>query len=185
MASNINSDSIDALYPVAGQDNDSQGFRDNFTTIKNSFATAKTEITALQTNSAKLNEDNDFNGNKISEANMQANTEEVNNIGNITVSQNINWTDGHYQRLQAGGDLTLTLTSWPTSGVLGRMTLEITGDGTEREITFAASGGGGFRYDGDFPSPFAVTSSNTPLIVDLWTSNGGQVIYAKYLGTFS
>ena len=49
MASNINSDAIDALYPVAGQDNDSQGFRDNFSTIKNSLATAKTEITTLQT----------------------------------------------------------------------------------------------------------------------------------------
>ena len=34
MASNINSDAIDKDYPVAGQDNDSQGFRDNFNTIK-------------------------------------------------------------------------------------------------------------------------------------------------------
>ena len=31
--SNIDSTSIDATYPVAGQDNNSQGFRDNFNTI--------------------------------------------------------------------------------------------------------------------------------------------------------
>ena len=34
MASNIDNTSIDATYPIAGQDNDSQGFRDNFTVIK-------------------------------------------------------------------------------------------------------------------------------------------------------
>ena len=37
MASNINTTSIDADYPIAGQDNNSQGFRDNFGTIKNNF----------------------------------------------------------------------------------------------------------------------------------------------------
>ena len=34
MASNINTNTIDENYPVAGIDNDSQGFRDNFTSIK-------------------------------------------------------------------------------------------------------------------------------------------------------
>ena len=37
MASNIDNTSIDATYPIAGQDNDSQGFRNNFSTIKNNF----------------------------------------------------------------------------------------------------------------------------------------------------
>jgi len=34
MASSIVTTGIDATYPVAGQDNDSQGFRDNFSQIK-------------------------------------------------------------------------------------------------------------------------------------------------------
>ena len=34
MASSINPSNVDGTYPVAGQDNDSQGFRDNFTNIK-------------------------------------------------------------------------------------------------------------------------------------------------------
>jgi hypothetical protein len=37
MASQINFNIIDGTYPVAGQDNSSQGFRDNFTNIKNNF----------------------------------------------------------------------------------------------------------------------------------------------------
>ena len=49
MASNINSNNIDGTYPIAGQDNDSQGFRDNFTNIKTNFTNAKAEIEDLQT----------------------------------------------------------------------------------------------------------------------------------------
>jgi len=48
MASNINTTTIDTAYPVAGQDNDSQGFRDNFTNINDNFTEAKTEIEDLQ-----------------------------------------------------------------------------------------------------------------------------------------
>jgi hypothetical protein len=48
MASNINPNNINGNYPVAGQDNDSQGFRDNFTNISNNFSFAATEITGLQ-----------------------------------------------------------------------------------------------------------------------------------------
>ena len=50
MASKINPTNIDITYPIAGQDNDTQGFRDNFSTIKNNFLVAQTEISALQAN---------------------------------------------------------------------------------------------------------------------------------------
>ena len=37
MASNIVPGNVDGTFPVAGKDNSSQGFRDNFTAIKNNF----------------------------------------------------------------------------------------------------------------------------------------------------
>ena len=46
--SNINTNTIDATFPVPGINNSSQGFRDNFTSIKNNISTAGTEITDLQ-----------------------------------------------------------------------------------------------------------------------------------------
>ena len=49
MASSIVPGNIDGTFPIAGQDNSSQGFRDNFTATKNNFTTAKSEIEALQT----------------------------------------------------------------------------------------------------------------------------------------
>jgi len=54
MTSLIYPNNIDTTYPVAGQDNDTQGFRTNFTNIKNNLQTAKDEITALQGNVSTL-----------------------------------------------------------------------------------------------------------------------------------
>jgi len=48
MASNINFQNINAEYPIAGKDQSSQGFRDNFGVIKSSLNVAKTEIESLQ-----------------------------------------------------------------------------------------------------------------------------------------
>ena len=50
MSSSINPNNIDGNFPVAGQPNNTQGFRDNFTNIKTNFATAATEITDLENN---------------------------------------------------------------------------------------------------------------------------------------
>ena len=68
MASNIVPGNIDATYPKAGQDNSSQGFRDNFNSIKDNFTEAKTEIEALQTNKASLNASSNFNNNEVLQA---------------------------------------------------------------------------------------------------------------------
>lgn len=51
MSSLINPSNIDITYPIAGQDNDTQGFRDNFSSIKNNLLTAATEISLLQAHS--------------------------------------------------------------------------------------------------------------------------------------
>jgi hypothetical protein len=185
MASNINTTDIDAEYPVAGQDNDSQGFRDNFSTIKENFVASKSEIETLQSDTAKLNADNDFSGNTITHANLIANTEEVYNAGNLTSGQNISFDNGHYQTLTVANDMTLTLADWPATGLLGKIRVVILGDGTERTITWSTEAAGTIRYDSNFPSPFTITSSTTPKIVDFWTDDGGVVVYAQYVGEFS
>lgn len=48
MTSRIFANNIDITYPIAGQDNDTQGFRTNFTNIRNNLTTATAEITELQ-----------------------------------------------------------------------------------------------------------------------------------------
>ena len=194
MASNINSDAIDALYPVAGQDNDSQGFRDNFSTIKNSLATAKTEITTLQNDTAKKNADNDFNGNKIQEANFISTTEQTYATGELTASQNISFENGHYQIVTVGGDITITLTDWATSGKLCKLRLEVKSDGVGRQLTINVGSGGSLKLDkgfllsdstvqGQMTNPFNLGGVET-YIMDFWTHNGGLTVYAKLAGEF-
>ena len=186
MASNINSTDIDAEYPVAGVDNDTQGFRDNFSTIKDNFAAAKAEIETLQDDTAKLNANNDFNGNDISEANFVATTQEVHNNGNLTAGQNISFTNGHYQTVNVGANLTLTLSDWPATGKLGKIRLVVTADGTERTISWSTEAGGTIKTDSaSIWSDFKTTSATAPKIVDFWTDDGGLVVYAQYIGEFS
>ena len=113
MASNINDTAVNSDYPIAGVDNDSQGFRDNFSTIKTNFVAAKAEIETLQTTTAKLNVANNFLGNTVSGANLQ-NVTETAYIASTTVntSQNVNVDSGGYQEFKAGADITFTLSNW-------------------------------------------------------------------------
>jgi hypothetical protein len=183
-SSSIDATTVDEQYPVAGVDNDSQGFRDNFGGIKDSLTAAKSEIEDLMDNTARLDVDNDFNGNDIQEANFIKCTEEVHNNGNLTASQNISFANGHYQTIGAGADITLTLADWPESGKLGKMRLVVKGDGTARTIVWSTEGGGTIKYGPGFPSPFTITSTTDPKIIDVWTDDGGLAVYAHYVGEF-
>ena len=185
MASNILTADINELYPVAGKDNDSQGFRDNFKLIKTGLTTAASEITTLQTNTAKLDAGNDFNGNNISEANFIANSEEVFVTDEIAFSQNIRFINGHYQILTVGGDVTLTLTDWPASGKLGKMRLAVKGDGTSRLITWSTGASGVLKTDASWPENFLAASASDPIIIDFWSADAGLTVYGQYHGQFT
>ena len=109
MASTIDDTSIDATFPVAGQDNNSQGFRDNFNTIKSNFVAAKSEITTLQTNRARLDQNNNFSGNEISGALFKTNYTKHHDMGSVTTDQSISVANGNFQTIVVGSNVTLTL----------------------------------------------------------------------------
>ena len=54
MASNINIQNINVAFPVSGQDNNSQGFRDNFLAIQAALGVANIEISALQSSTLSI-----------------------------------------------------------------------------------------------------------------------------------
>ena len=134
----------------------------------------------------KLNANNDFNANNITDANFIANTEEVNNIGNIAASQNINWTDGNYQTLTvAANPITLSLTGWGATGKLCKIRLQIATNNVSNVINWNAVGGTVLKGPG-FPASFTVSAtSNKYAIVDFWTSNAGTTVFADYVGEYS
>ena len=196
MASNIVSTTIDAEYPVAGVDNDSQGFRDNFQIIKDNFAAAESEITDLQDNAARKDEDNNFSGNKIISAEIDQATEAFTAVGTVNTDQNVSFLNGHYQSILATQGFTLTLADWPASGGYAKMTVQLElADGVSgtSTIQFVGEGNGLFKHDqsGEWSATTStslsvdVTSTTEPVIIEFWTTDGGDTIYARHLGQFT
>jgi hypothetical protein len=183
--SNIDSTSIDATYPVAGQDNNSQGFRDNFNTIKSNFATAKTEITSLETNTAKLNATNNFAGNEVSGALFKGNFTKSHSAGTVSTDQNISLSNGNFQTITVGANVTLTLADWSSqANALESIVVQIIKSGGDRTVTWA-SNGGTIKTASGFPTPFVVDSTTNPLVVEFYTYDNGVTVFARYIGQFS
>ena len=159
----INFGSIDATYPVAGQDNNSQGFRDNFGSIKTGLGQASTEITALQQNAAFVNASNDFGGNTISNAKTNQVYPGFLSLGTVNSNQDINLSLGAVQSVYLSSNVTLTFRSWPASGSYASARLFIYSDGAGvRQPTLATAAGTSLKYDTGFPT---LPGTSTPGIV--------------------
>ena len=196
MASNIDEVSINADYPVAGQDNDSQGFRDNFGIIKNNFVATKSEIESLQDNTAKKNEANNFLGNNITNANLVNVSEELNAGGTLSSSQDVNFTLGPVQTFTVGGDITLTTTDWPESGKVGKIRLILINDGEDRILTIGTEAGSSLKFNDRWPNKtgsapnytftnsLTIDSATAPVVIDFMTYNQGSSIFVDYIGKF-
>ena len=115
MTSQVNPNNIDGTYPVAGQDNDSQGFRDNFTNIRNNFTFIKAEIEDIQNKavykSALTNTtlSNDMAGNIVVNPAFRGRRDTVNSIGASTGSVTIDFAQGNYQKLTISSATPTTL----------------------------------------------------------------------------
>jgi hypothetical protein len=191
--SNINYLSINENFPVAGQDNDTQVFRDNFDTIKTSLRVAKEEITDLESSTARLDQSNDFNGNVITNVTVQGSYIRKYEFGSpiTNPTQEISFLNGHYQIVRFSSNCALSFEEFPTEvldadnfGKVGKVSLELYGDGTARTITFSTSGSTVFKKSADFPVTLTVTSATNPVIIEVWQHNTDN-IFLNYVGEFS
>ena len=141
MTSQINPYNIDGAYPIAGQDNNSQGFRTNFTNTSTNFEFAAQEITALQTNAVLKSAltgttlDNDMNGSLLFNAQTQQITQTLVPLGTVTTTAAVSYTAGSYFTLTTGGSITLAFTNLPASGVLASWGVVITVASTAHTVT--------------------------------------------------
>ena len=145
MTSAINTSGIDGDYPIHGRDNDSQGFRDNFTNTKTNLDTAKTEITDLN-NKAILKGaltggtlDNDMAGNIISNVVFKKEARTKYNFSSSqTGNVSINYTNGGYQTLTTSGPVTLTFSDWPSTGKYAELNVLVNVAATAHTVTLPA-----------------------------------------------
>jgi hypothetical protein len=151
MTSQINPYNIDGTYPIAGQDNNSQGFRTNFTNTSTNFEYAAQEITDLQTNvvlKAALNGttlNNNMNGSLLFNAQTQQITQTVVSLGTVTTSATLNYgfnqpgQAGPYWTLTTGGSITLQFVGLPGAGVLANWAVAITVASVAHTVTLPPS----------------------------------------------
>ena len=162
MTSQINFDIIDEQYPVAGQDNDSQGFRDNFNSIKDALSTAKVEISTLQSNailSASLATppapvDNDLLGSSINNGfynNFHGVLREL--PAEVSTQTDIDVTAGSIHNYVLAADpISFTFTNWPDAGYYANVRVHF--QGFQNGIftpELISQGGGDIVKTVDFP----------------------------------
>ena len=192
MTSLINFAAINENFPVAGQDNDTQVFRDNFDSIKNNFREAKTEIEDLQDNVARTDTTSDFNYNIITTVTLQDAVLLKRDYGAaiVAATQEVSFKQALYHIIKFGANCAIQLIDFPTAevdalgvGSCGKITLELYGDGTARTLTFTPTGTTVFKKL-NFPGTLTVTSATNPVIIEVW-QHDSNTIFLNYLGQFS
>lgn len=196
MTSQINLD-INIAYPIAGEDNDSQGFRDNFNSIKNGLATAKTEITQLQTNAvlvADLITNDPVNNNLLGSTLRNGLYNQFHGVvrqETITASSTVSIQNGPLQvftigpSTSTGATLTLTFTDWPEDLQYANVKVHLRNSHLTHAFTptFSTENGGTIVYETGFPSlllgnTIAITGSSSSTDEFECTSTASLVLNA-------
>ena len=182
MTSAINPNNIDGAYPVAGQDNNSQGFRDNFTNTKTNFQYAADEITDLE-NKAVLKAaltgtvlDNNMLGSLLYNAQLQQMSNTVVALGTLSGSININYPAGSFQTVTTSGSISLAFTNFTLAGTQSLVLVQVTVASVAHTLTLPAAvsvNATGIQGLESSVIEFAATGTYTFQFV---TSNGGTTI---------
>lgn len=185
--SSINPNNIDGAFPIAGQDNDSQGFRDNFTNLKNNLTFAKQEIEDLQNNvllksaltGTVLN--NNMNSALLIGAQLRDTSETYYDNGTPGSSVVINYTNGHFQKVTTDQNISITFTNFPSAGQHGWVKLLINKTGSHTVTLPAAVSQGIDTIQGVTSNVLSASVSNGNYLFLLETVDEGSTIFIQDL----
>lgn len=193
--SNIIFNNIDVTFPIAGQDNPSKGFRDNWSYIQSALATAKSEITALETTSllkhsltdSTTTVENDLGQSTIINGSFKSfYGSSLTQTPDITVNSiQVNVADGDVHQINLIDSVSIVFTGWPEGTQYGKVRLHIS-NATASPLTVStitSQGSLSVKKDNMFPAPFAVPT-NKHLVIEAWSFNNGLNVFLKYLGEF-
>lgn len=178
---------INEFFPVAGKDNDTQVFRNNFSNIKEALRYADKDIETLKLITVKTTGTVNFNYNLVKKAVFQDCATYINDNalgsssgGDITV----NYKDGSYQKYAVDGGthlFTVDPTSWPGSAsfpVQGNLILYITTSTSENTYVIFP---GDYIQQGPNLPPFQINNSG-PQIFNIW--NDGISTFVKPISNY-
>jgi hypothetical protein len=194
----INFTDIDENFPVPGVDNNSQGFRDNFSLIKSGLGIADSAIADLQSKVilkaalADTELDNNMNGNSIANAVFEGCS--TNAIPETTISDanyDISYNVGAYQNLRVESNVDLRVINWPAANTYAKLILQLSSDDVHRtvDLSTASNVGGSLTagdvyYSSNWPATLSINDANIYTIVECWSADGGATMFANYIGQF-
>ena len=188
MTSQINPNNIDGTYPVAGQANNTQGFRDNFTNIKTNFQYAEQEIDDLQSKAVLKSAltgatlDNNMSDNLIYAVKLNdvSYTYLQNTASSGTIT--LDYAASQFQYIGTTGSVSLAFSNWPASGSAGALSLTINITDIAHTLTIpAAVSQGLFGLEGVSPGTAGVSNTITfsqtgQYVFKFTTSDGGTTV---------
>jgi hypothetical protein len=125
----VDPSAINSSFPLAGQNNPSQGFRDNFAAIKNALNRTKVELTELRSlsvlKSALPNTvlENDMSFTPLFRAQLQSHSDKFYNHGTVSTTVVLDFFKGNFQKVTTAGDLTVALSNFPIGSQVGKLIL--------------------------------------------------------------
>lgn len=174
---------INQNFPVAGQNNDSQGFRDNFFNIKAALSATNAEVVNLQLGTMQQNQSNDFGGYDLKNANLVNATVTVatqtNSLGLVTVD----YTKANFWpiTLSNSGNHVVNIENLPADQKSGNLIVSVTTASLYTKILFTATTGTVVSL-GPATQPYDLPNSD-PYLFEIWNDFSGSVpyIYVKKL----
>lgn len=207
MTSQINYTDIDEEFPVAGQDNDSVGFRNNFNTIKLALEQAKGEITELHAKAVLKENVEPIVGDPEADNNLAGSTirggyyRDMAGYSTIndgltsasTVSERtIDVSASSLYVLGVAGNTDFTFSGWANDTYYSSVRVHFYGDthGTY-DIVLDVGAGTLIPESGFDPLTFAVGADDDEgvtaihTVLELWTYNAGATVFVRQLGTYA
>lgn len=164
--STINTNGLNVNYPVPGVNNNSQGFRDNFASIKTNLDITATELTDLQ-NKVVVKQaltgsilNNDMANTIISNAATRSFRATTNNLGNAlsgTVLVDVSMGDVQYGTI--AGNTTFQFGSWAPTGTQSNVQLSLSVSNANAVISF--------------PSELAISPDSGAITLENYANIGG------------
>jgi hypothetical protein len=199
--SEINHLTINENFPVPGQDNDTQVFRDNFESIKTNLRRARDEMNLILDGEDgvvfKSDSETNFNTNIVSNVAFRAERLVKNppqgGIQDLNVDSEISFLNGSYQIYRLTGSRQVQFTNFPGDpnnvgepipiGV-GKITLELYSTNSANVLSFVTSSGSLIKKSPGFPTPLTIESGSDPTFLEVWRHRQDE-IFVRYLGKFS
>lgn len=173
---------INQDYPVRGKDNDSQGFRDNFTNITQALREVNTDLEQLKSVAVQADQTSTFFGNTIEDANFQNCSTELWDNGTLSGQITVDFKLGSYQKLTLeSGVNNVSIINWPDEGKSGHLILSISpATSSPTTVNF---GGTNLVSLGPSKNPFLLSNSSNvfELYSEYPAGSGGNTVFVRLL----